>query len=414
MAPTPPPSPKRAPTPVTPPAQTNITSGIEPPAKRFAERTNERSATDYLVEQNRVVNYNSNPRRRHLFIQIKAQELFTALKTMYSHFFQVHSSRIGRALDGWSKKTAGSSSVYDHAAACHITHWLMDTYHTTRKSVKLVAPTAYLDKFSNQSVLFSDSYDHFLATLNAHLRPTYIISISDNVWIPTFSTNQMADPKNPFPDIKGLVVDNTLFLLIQQILENHKLCKMTNLSTDSMGRPSWLFDWYDDGTAYSWFMQEGNYNDVDVAVAYIVGGPISPKLGIYDADEWVIYPTKTTAKEIAAMHKHRASTRYWLGLSEVRQLEFQQIELPDYYEEDDAKREALNLGPLRLQTSSSSSTQDVDEDTVPQSPRVPSAIEKNKTFRARTLDRIYYAQVIMKSENSTRYAAFKIFNNYKP
>jgi hypothetical protein len=300
------------------------------------------------------IHNNTNP-RKHKYVKIKTPELFAQLVTLYTHLLQVNWIQFSLALDSCQDKNTTYSSAPAYAAAVYVSHWFHDSYCTLRSAVQKIDPIAFGERFSREEALYNDRYDHFHATLNAHIRPTHVIGIGDHVYIPYFADNQYMCRASPFPGITAFIIDMTVFQIVHQTLEIRKLVRMTPLSSDPTGCPSWLFDWFDNGTAYSWFQQEGNYNDVHTTVAYIIRIPMPPKLGFCDVDEWSYYPFKTSRTSVYEQHNNRVSARRWTGLAETRVIESQYIPLPNYYETDETKFKGINIGPLRLLDKNASS-----------------------------------------------------------
>jgi hypothetical protein len=389
--------------------------------KKPAERSNERDAADYLLDQNRIGCYNSNPYRKHKFITLRSQRLFDQLVALYTHFLKANWTHFSRALDHnlRSDKAKSSLAAVDYAASVYISHWFNDLYYTNRVCTQKVDGTAFIAQYYHENALHSNIYDHFLSLLNAAIRPTHIHGISDEIYIPVIAHKAFADLTAPFNTITGYVEDYTTFKAIIQIMDARKVCKLTPLSSDITGRPSWLFDWFDGTHAYAWFQQDGNYNDIDIAVAYVIGASITPLLGHNDTDEWVIYPPNMDEETARKTHTRRVYRKVFSGLAEVRTLQSELIELPNYYETDKAKRIAGNIGPIALYSAASSSSAPSEfEDqgqpiSAPPSPTYSKdKPDSDKAYRVRTIDFIYYAQVVRRIETSTRLAAFSHFMRY--
>lgn len=378
------------------PAPTTVTDPFE--RKKPTERSNERDAADYLLDQNRIGSYNSNPFRKHKFITLRSQRLFDQLVSLYTHFLKSHWTSFSRALDHnlRSDKAKSSLASVEYAANVYISHWFNDLYYTNRVCTQKVDGTAFIAQYYHENALHSNHYDHFLSLINAAIRPTHIHGISDEIYIPVIADKAFSDLKKPFNTISGYVEDYTTFTSILQIMDVRKVCKLTPLSSDITGRPSWLFDWFDGTHAYAWFQQDGNYNDVDVSIAYVIGASITPLLGHPDIDEWVIYPTDMDEETARKTHRRRTARQTHSGLAEVRTLQSEVITLPNYYESDKAKRIAGNIGPLAVYTaaSSSSATSEFEDQSQPISaPPSPSYSkdkpDSDKAYRVRILDFIY-------------------------
>jgi hypothetical protein len=312
---------------------------------------------------------------------------------------------------------------YAIAASCYISHWFNDLYYSIRKAVKAFNPIAFTEKYHHENAQYADRYDPFLTLLMNAIKPTPIVgAIADEVYIPILAKNIDFSKKRIIEWVHWNL-DQTLFNTIHQTLELKKIVKMTPPSEDTTGRASWLLDWPDNRTAYAWFPMEGNYNEIDLAVAYILGVACTPKISMPDTDEWRMYTSKTNVKNIDVNSYVRLSNRKRFGTSEFRTLEAEEVVLPNYYESDSAKFSKMNIGALKIHKISTDTDEETseqpDDDYVPESPRpfTRSQAEKDApsmALRVRVHDYPYYMQVIDKLETSTRYAAFKLINPPPP
>lgn len=423
--------------------QANPTSPKRPPtgiftthAKRPTNRSNAKLTTDYLLDENRIGLEVHRPHKKRRYVSLYLEKMMTSLLTLYSSVFKVHWTHFRNAETKFPTKT-GFTSVYDSYAAVYLSHWLHDLYRINRKCLESIDPIAFAEKYHHQVGAYSDVYDNFLSTVAAHIRPTHISgNYSDDIYIPVVTKKDSPNNQGQLLfDWAKYVLDGDLFYLILEIFEHKKFMKMTPISSDLLGRPSWLFDWSQQRTAFAWFPQEGNYNDEDIAVAYVIGDTCTPKLGHSDIDDWKYTNSATidlTSQDLIDSYKRVVPRRYH-GCAEFRIAEVEAVHLPNYYEDDQTKFRASNIGPIQLVTDylaalpkpSSSTTTEEEEETdtegtvdttqVPASPRYSTRSRTTATqkhHRTRVIDRLYYAQVIKYFDTTSRFTAFKLFNKY--
>lgn len=399
----------------------NIT--VMPPAganKKPTIRTAETSVNLYLQSQNRIGDFNHYPLRKHRYITVYTTRILDALVTLYVHLFKLNWEKMARAVEKFTTPT-GVSDHYHYCAYVYLSHWMNDVYYHIRKSCKAVNPLAFTERYHYEVAPNADRYDNYLAHLMNALRPTPINgAIADEMYIPVLGKNlnfETSNKKGPF-EWNHWCINHTLFQLVHQSLELKKIVKMTPISEDPTGRASWLFDWFDTATAYAWFPLENNYNETDISVAYILGVACTPKVALPDIDDWRYLEQKYDYKRIDINSYRRVVPRRKFGNSEHRILEAEEIHLPDYYEKDPAKFKKLNEGPLKLIKSTADDAEEgsselIDEDSVPESPRPvtrSTAVDIEKSIRVRVHDYPYYTQVIQRADIATRFTAFKMFN----
>lgn len=317
------------------------------PKRRPPTRSNVKTATDLLLDEGRIGRATKYPSKKRRYIKLKMDVMMPQLVDLYSFLFNYRFQFFRHLAPPGTATTQKTHAT--NFAIVYLSHWLSDLYRINRTCLEDIDPAAFQDKFSVQVGTHSNVYDNFLSVLNAHLRPTHITTaVSDSIYIPLF-TNIKGEPPVLSITWDKLKLDANLFHSILEIMMEKKVVKMTPLSSDLLGRPSWLFDWSPETTAFAWFPQEGNYTDEDVAVAFVIGDACSPKLSLADIDEWKytdFRPTIDTASSIAAYQ--RATPRKWFGNSEFRVIEIEEVHHPNFKEDDPSKRAADNHGPLQV------------------------------------------------------------------
>lgn len=403
------------------------------PPKRPTIRSNSKLATDFLLDENRIGMEVHKPHKKRRYITLYLSKMMPALVTLYSFLFKVHWTHF-RHVESKYPQIDKASNIYESFAIIYLSHWLYDLYRINRKSLESLDPVAFAEKYYTQVSVHSDRYDNFLALLASHIRPTHIQNnYADDVYIPILTKKATTTTLGALNiDWDKLSTNFELFSFIIFTLENKKLVKMTPLSSDLLGRPSWLFDWTQTQSAFSWFPQEGNYNEEDIAVAYVIGDACTPKLGHADIDDWKYTNAATldlSTLSLITAYK-RVTPRRWSACAEFRTAEVEEVHLPNYYEKDEATFAASNTGPIqlvsdclaKLTVASSSTTEDetsgqVDASTVPASPRYSlrsrSGTTQAKYHRTRVIDRLYYHQVIKYFDTTSQFTAFKLFTKYE-
>ncbi|UTQ50849.1 MAG: coat protein [Plant associated deltapartitivirus 2] len=402
------------------------TTGIpEHPLKRPTTRSNSKTATDYLLDETRIGSITHYPTKKRRYVTMYGSSMLESLFVLYTSLFKQRWSSFARSVEKTSLTGATVKTHPELLAAVYLTHWSIDVYRMIRESLLHLDPIAFNERYHTQQPVHSHIYDNFLATLCGHIRPTHVtMSYADEIYIPVMSTVMATQSgTNPFNWTKA-TTDHDLFQIILQTFEDRKLVMMSPIPTDLFGRHSWLFDWSQHETAYAWFPQESNYNDEDVMMAYIIGVACTPKLGHCDPDDWKLTSeaTEITASRLARYH--RIKPRRYKGSCEFRVAETDVVNYPALGDKDKDKFNASNKGPLQIYTdptaaaASSTTTTDTEDvfetstDYVPASPRTVTralaAIEGTKVHRYRVIDYVYYRQVILNVDTTSRATAFRI------
>nr|QRG29217.1 putative CP [Rhodiola cryptic virus 1] len=397
--------------------------------KRPQPRSSIKQATDHLLDENRTGSFVHQPNKKRHYVTIRGEDMLNSLVELYTSFFKQRWNLFARSVEKLPLTGTHATNHYQLLAHVYLSHWTFDVYRQIRESLFSLDPVAFNEKYFNQVPVHSVSYDPFLTTVSDHLKPTHItLSYADEVFIPILSS-KLEDAKTNYFAWSRFHIDHDLFSLILQVLEEKKVTPLTPLSSDLFGRPSWLFDWSQDQTAFAWFPQEANYNDDDVTIAYIIGVSCSPKLGHADFDEWKITtepPNFTTTK---LKNYPRVIPRRWKSSAEFRVAQVEAISIPLFTEKDKAKFAATNTGPLKVYTnvfksveegtSSQAAEEEVSEtdpDYVPASPRAivtrSSTTEAIPAHRVRVIDYMYYRQVISYFDSASRFTAFKLITKY--
>ncbi|KAI3703942.1 hypothetical protein L1987_74139 [Smallanthus sonchifolius] len=393
---------------------TTVIYSAGPPTKPTIQLT-ERSAVDYLQQQNRIGQFNHYPLRNHRYITVYITRILDSLVTLYVHLLKLNWDRFARTAEKFPLPS-GVTDHYHYLGYVYLSHWANDLYYSIRKSCQTVNPLAFVEQYRQETGRYADRYDKFLTLLINAIKPTPIVgAIADEVYIPVLGGKDVdiTKKKNVF-GWSHWIIDSTVFQLVHQSLK--KVATFVPISDDPTGRASWLFDWFDNA-AYAWFPFDGNYIEIDITVVYILGVACTPKVSLPDTDDWRYCTHRTDPKRIDLGSYVRVIPRRHFGTSEHRLLKSEEVTLPNYYEKDKDKRAKLNVGPLAIKKATAEedeaeSSESPDPDYVPESPRPlarSQAVEGvEKCIRLRVHDYIYYTKVIDEYDSGTRFAAFKI------
>lgn len=176
-----------------------------------------------------------------------------------------------------------------------------------------------------------------------------------------------------------------------------KYWQFSPLSSETMGRPCWLFDWHTDNGVYSWFHREGNYDLEDVSLAYILGTSCTPNLGYKDVDDWQYFAEGIVPQNPNPLDYDRIVERGFYGSCEVRTMEIEaDFSLSAAFTPDNrtkvstaAKRSKGLTEPAIAITSGETSNEPAHEDE----PLMP---------RYKLIDWVYHHQVVLKMDRHTR------------
>ncbi|KAI3828141.1 hypothetical protein L1987_02238 [Smallanthus sonchifolius] len=375
------------------------------PPKKPTIRSTERSAADYLQQQNCIGQFNHYPLRKHTYITVYITRILDSLVTLYVHLLKLNWDRFARTAEKFPLPS-GVTDHYHYLAYVYLSHWANDLYYSIRKSCQTVNPLAFVERYHKETGRYADRYDKFLTLLINAIKPTPIVgAIADEIYIPVLGKDvDITKKKNVF-GWSHWIIDSTVFQLVHQSLELKKVTTFVPISDDPTGRASWLFDWFDNA-AYAWFPFDANYNEIDITVAYILGVACTPKVSLPDTDDWRYCAHRTDLKRIDLESYARVIPRRRFGTSEHRLLESEEVTLPNYYEKDKDKHSKLNVGPLAIkkltaEEDEAESSKSPDPDYVPESPRPltrSQAVEGvGKCIRLRVHDYIYYTKSTQRS-----------------
>lgn len=403
----------------------------ETPVKRPISRSNAQAAADYLLDENRIGSVVHTPTKKRRYVQLRSEAMLNNLAVLYSSLFRQRWSLLARSVEKFTYTGTTASNHIELCTQVYLSHWTMDVYRTIRDSLYHLDPIAFIERYPVQIPVHSQEYDNFLSTLTNHIKPTHVtLTYADEIYIPLLSTD-MGTRNDNFFGWSRFQLDRDLFNIILQVFEEKKIVKMSPISSDLLGRPSWLFDWSLDNTAYAWFPQEANYSDVDVAVAYIIGVPCTPKIGHSDLDDWKLTTERLEPNQFKPDQYRRITPRRWKGSAEFRTYISEPVHVPNYFDKDPDRFRTDNKGPLQLfenvhkaPTIPEGTGTDIEiadpateKDHVPASPRVTTRSKSGETsgpkyYRTRVIDHMYYKQVINYFDETSRFTAFKSFNRY--
>ncbi|KAK1422994.1 hypothetical protein QVD17_18287 [Tagetes erecta] len=256
------------------------------------------------------------------YINLRTQQMFDNLVNLYANVFFVHWRRYRDCIECYSPPPGVRLHIY--AARCYISMWFVDLYASNREVVRKHFPLAFIERYDEELLQTSHKYDQYLTLLNASIRPTCLKHyLDDAAYIPIVVDSLNDDKSNPF-GIKNFTPLKICYKFARMMNRRGLglgLSHSTVVSDDAMGRGWWLFDWYADKRACSWFPPDGNYDLEDVTLAYILGTACTANLGPRDADEWQYFADGLVPEYLDPKRYERVSKRRFFGSHEVRTME---------------------------------------------------------------------------------------------
>lgn len=191
--------------------------------------------------------------------------------------------------------------------------------------------------------------------------------------------------------------------------------KLSTLTTNPLGRPSWLFDWHADNIVCAPFTHEGNYDMNDITVAYIVGVSCTPKLGHKDVDDWQYFQGGVVPDSVNSYPTERINAQSFFGAYSVRTYEIErEYTLPCSLEE------ARTLLPQKPRTCAATKQRKETEISEPaagasQLTKLTAGqtrcTDPVRAPRYKIVDWVYYAKVFHGIDTDTRIdAMWKVLN----
>nr|QRG29214.1 putative CP [Rhodiola cryptic virus 2] len=277
-------------------------------------------ATEFTrLAQRNIHEIDSYPKNRR-FVHLELQGMFNSLVELYTDVFAQqwsHFKRIGDVINDTQGATA--EYIQTRMAKIYISHWFMDLYCANKICVDKISPVALNQVYWTKLPSTSHEYDVFLTHLNSLIRPTHVTGcFEDSMFIPRFNDDEIEeDSTNPFKITDFIVNFRAFKAIFNGIKENRAGWKTAPLSTETVGRPVWLFDWHSNDRVCAWFPKMGNYTSEDVTIAFIIGVACTPKLAHQDSDTWQFLPAGISEHQIKAEELERIKNRTYYGAYEV-------------------------------------------------------------------------------------------------
>lgn len=316
--------------------------GNAPQPQQLSVPTLQRAA-EFLSENSKIHIFRAHYNKYRRYVNLETREVFDSLVEIYANLFKSQFHRYKRIYDSLMTAVTGTSG-WTALARVYISVWLLDVYVSNREAVKKLSVPAFNEHFRHEFVQCSTEYDEFLTLLHASLKPTHITSApEDALYIPLLAQTPAWTTTNPF-NITNFNFNLDVFYAITQMMKSDNVWKLSPLSTNVLGRPCWLFDWHDQDNVCAWFPMEGNYNEQDITLAYIIGVACTPKLGSRDVDDWVSYPNAVVPPTLSISTHPRVTPRRFYGSYEVRTVEVQKeynqdVFIPNADLSDEAKKQ---------------------------------------------------------------------------
>nr|QUS52689.1 capsid protein [Mute swan feces associated partitiviridae 1] len=302
-----------------PPQGQSTSSQLAGPQPTPQTSTNIKRAVEFLSESDRIMMIRSHYLKYRRYVLLEKNYIYASLVELYSIVFRQHWHKLRRLKDSYTLPM-GITQDWTYLARVYISSWFMDLYVSNREAVMKLSSLAFNERYHTEAVHDSTEYDDFLVSLSASIRPTHISLVMEDVlYIPIIADNPDFDSDNPFIITNFHRDPNSLSSLLD-LLTNDKSWKMSKLTSNTIGRPCWLFDWFTSGEVCSFFPPDSNYSLDDVALAYIIGVACTPRLGPRDIDDWQYYPKNKYTKDMSRSDYERVTNRHFYGSYEVETL----------------------------------------------------------------------------------------------
>nr|BBA20647.1 capsid protein [Pyrus pyrifolia cryptic virus] len=376
----------------------------QPPPEGSIRALAKKSAT-FSRESTRLVKIRHSYAKNRRYVDLKHQEIFDSLVSLYTAAFSAQWHNFRRTADSHLGQLP-ANQAQRQLALVYISHWIIDLYNTNKEVMSKLTPVAYTERFMEEYPAYSNEYDNYLIHLNTCMRPTHIKGCYEDVlFIPTF---EQTDPwgqnhtYNPF-GIINFELNSGLFRSILSTIKEKKTDWKTDfLTTETVGRPVWLFDWVEEDEACAWFPREGNYTTEDVLYAYILGVACTPKLAHRDSDNLQPFPDNVRVDRPVVSNYRRQRPRRYFGAYDVQDMSMTEKDIT--IRNPDTEGSSQTRQRKRKKVASS-----VERDTTqPQRPIIrtdfgkdDSILTRFQMFRLETF--IYYARVIFDNTFETRF-----------
>jgi hypothetical protein len=296
-----------------------------------------RKSSDFTKDAQRIYSrIDSHPKNRR-YVPLKLSEIYTALVDLYATAFGCQWPHFKRTGDAISASGTQASTVQKLMAQIYISHWIIDLYVCVKECVDDLSQVAYIEAYIDDIAGYSNEYDSYLVALNQAIRPTHILGCHEDVmFIPRFpDDSDFTNTDNPFGITDFAINYNSFKAIMCAIKDKRAGWKIDQLSTDKVGRPSWLFDWFSPSLACAWFPIIGNFISLDVAIAYILGVACTPKLAQSDDDAWQPLPTGMALDNIDLTRIRRVTPRKTSADYEVDHFSINEEKFTLYLEDSD-------------------------------------------------------------------------------
>jgi len=367
-----------------------------------------------LENENQIGSFRIRTLCYRRYANLRSNELHARLVQIYANLFTTYWAHFKHACPT-DALPGGYTDRIQFVATNYISAWFWDLHVSIRNSVARISGTAFNQYFQNEVTHVAERYDPFLQHLNNVIKPTHIQnSLEDTLYIPLVSTaiNLEAENMNIF-GMNNFYLDENIVLAILNIMDAPRNDWNTvPLSTNTLGRPGWLFD-YRLGKAYSWFPMESNFSRVDLIAPHILGIPCTPRLGPRDVDDWQFFPGGALPPRVNINNYRRVTERRFYGSAEYRTLE------TDLHEIDtDFMAQPAPAGAKRHQPEPSGAARGrpLTITGTAQPPQAPTETEDTHmetvritAYRYRLIDWTCHLQVIPGTDQQTRNKALRNF-----
>jgi hypothetical protein len=283
---------------------------------RGLDATKLKRASEYLFEADKIRTQRSKSIKHRRYLYLEINDMFTELVGIYRDCFQVVWQDFRHLTHAFPAPTGTLPATY--YARCYLSGWFRDLYYHIRKSCKSLSGLAELQFYSKSIPQMSFEYDNYLALLGSSIRPTHIVgNPEDTMYIPVVHRDPKFDAPNPFA-LTNCVEEQNLFAAIISVMKERKKFAMVPIPSNFIGRPSWMFDWHEQDQVCAPFNAEGNFNNEDITIAYILGTACTSKIGFRDVDDWQLFPDGIIPAGFTGASSDRSIPRTMWGSYETR------------------------------------------------------------------------------------------------
>ena len=369
------------------------------------------------------------------YIELEINNLFDALVELYSFHFQARWDDMHPIISHLTMPQGITEDIY--MAQIYISHWFISLYSLNRDASTRHDAARYSDHYNQELPEHSKVFDCYLVYLLNTIKPTHIFGLQeDTLYIPIIA--KRPNWNNVHGNYFGITNFRYNVMTFRQIIklmtDPNSGWQTATVSNDPSGRPTWLFDWHAQ-KAYAWFPEEGNYNNDDVNVAFILGVACTPLLASRDDDIPQQYPDNLISYDFETERKKGKAFHSMIDVTVVSDTDYLhteyintevETEVPIEEVEREAPTPTRRTAPLAIEASqaqqaasahtetqlAAQATRESGSSSARSTRTITETVTSTKTTQYnlyKITDYKYYARVIRSVSVHVRTAAHKIF-----